>query len=122
MSPSPQSAAAAPLPPLPPPQSAGSPQPQDGQGGSMQALLSGIAPVKMGVDQILMACKQIVQSGAIPGAEQLCGQIVALATSLLPMAAQQMMQPGGGGPPAGGPPGGGIPPVGGPPPGPMVGQ
>lgn len=121
MSPSPQSAAAAPLPPLPPPQSAGQPQGGD-QGGSMQAMLSGIAPVKMGVDQIVTACKQIVQSGAIPGSEQICGQILALATSLLPMAAQQMMQPGGGN--GGGPQAGGIGPVGAPPPppGPMVGQ
>jgi len=61
----------------------------------MSALVSGIAPVKNGVDGILQACRAIVQSGAVPGAEQICGQIVALATSLLPMAAQSALQPGG---------------------------
>lgn len=73
----------------------------------MADIMAGIAPIKAAVDSILMACKQIVQSGAIPGAEQPCGQIVALATSLLPMAAQQMMQPGGGQQPQGG-----VPPIG----------
>lgn len=70
----------------------------------LTALLSGAMPVKAGVDQILSACKDIVQSGAVPGAEQICGQIVALASSLVPAAAQQAMQPGMGG--------GGLPPVG----------
>jgi hypothetical protein len=69
----------------------------------MSAIMSGIAPVKAGVDAILAAAKAIVQSGSIPGAEQVCGQIVALATSLLPMAAQQAMQPGPGGAPSAGP-------------------
>jgi hypothetical protein len=71
----------------------------------MAMLMSGIAPIKSAVDGIHAACRQIVQSGVIPGSEQVCGQIVALATSLLPMAAQQVLQPGGG---SGGP----IPPVG----------
>jgi len=75
-------------------------------------MLSGIMPVKSAVDAINAACKQIVQAGSVPGAEQVCGQIVALATSLLPMAAQAAMQPGQGGgvgpsipmpPPPGGP-------------------
>ena len=129
-SPRPGSAAAsAPLPPLPDLPAA----PDAGGGGSASAdpsgflssVLSGIAPVKMAVDQIHSACQQIVQSGSVPGAEQICGQIVALASSLLPMAAQQALQPaaggsaigmmappglpapvGGGGPPGGGP---GIP-------------
>jgi len=104
VTPSPTASAA--LPPLP---DLGS---QAGTGGgqtgtppdAMAAMMSGIAPIKMGVDGILAACKQIVQSGAIPGAAQVCGQIVALATSLLPMAAQQAMQPGAQG---------GVPPVGG---------
>lgn len=71
----------------------------------MASLVAGIAPVKTAVDGILAACRQIVQSGAVPGSEQVCGQIVALATSLLPMAVQQVLQPGGG---SGGP----VPPVG----------
>ena len=111
------SAGSAPLPPLPDLQSAagtgggqtGTPQ------GLMSSLVSGIAPVKTGVDAILAACKAIVQSGAIPGAEQVCGQIVALATSLLPMAAQSALQPGGGAPGGGGP----IQPAAGPGPGPV---
>lgn len=70
-------------------------------------MLSGIAPVKSGVDQILQGVRMIVQSGIIPGFEQVGGQIIALATSALPMAAQQMMQPGGQGAGAAG----GIPPV-----------
>ncbi len=86
----------------------------------MSALVSGIAPVKRAVDAILAAAKAIVQSGAVPGAEQVCGQIVALATSLLPMAAQQALQPGMSGPGAGVPPPGAGP--GGPGgPGPMPG-
>lgn len=114
MSPNP-GASAAPLPPLPDLQSAagtGNSQTGGPPPGLMAALVSGIAPVKNSVDGILAACKQIVQSGAVPGAEQICGQIVALATSLLPMAAQQALQPNGAG--AGSP----IPSVapGGPPP------
>jgi len=62
----------------------------------MAALLSGLMPVKTGVDHILAGCQQIMRSRVIPGAEQVCGPIVALATSLLPMAAQQVLQPGGG--------------------------
>ena len=107
MSPSPTSAGNQALPPLNLPggnQGGASAQPQD----AMSALVSGIAPVKAGVDQILAACKSIVQGGAVPGAEQVCGQIIAMATSLLPMAAQSMLQPGGG-PPQGG---GGIGPIG----------
>lgn len=87
----------------------------DLQGGSnekaagsnpLASIMAGIQPVKTAVDGITAACKSIVQSGVIPGSEQICGQIVALATSLLPMAAQQVLQPGGG-------TGGSIPPVGG---------
>jgi hypothetical protein len=111
-------AGASPLPPLPDLGSAGGTGAAGpgGPPGLMSALVSGIAPVKMGVDGILQACKSIVQSGAVPGAEQICGQIVALATSLLPMAAQSALQPAGGA-------GGGIPAVapGGPPPGPNAG-
>lgn len=77
----------------------------------MAAIMSGITPVKTAVDGIVAACRSIVQSGAVPGAEQPCAQIVAIATSLLPMALQQALQPGQGGgagiqgmPPPGGPP------------------
>ena len=93
---------AAPLPPLPDLNTAAGTGGQDAsqsQQSAMAALVSGLAPVKNGVDQMIAACKQIVQSGAVPGAEQVCAQIVALATSLLPMAAQQAMQPGQGGGP-----------------------
>ena len=70
--------------------------------------------MKSGVDAIVAACRQIVQSGAVPGAEQSCAQIVALATSLLPMAAQQALQPGQGGGGIQGLPGAGAtPPPGG---------
>lgn len=107
-------AAAAPLPPLPDLSSASAP----GAGGGasttspLASLMSGIMPVKSAVDEINAACQKIVQSKVIPGGEQVCGQIVALATSLLPMAAQAAMQPGQGGgvgpsipmpPPPGGP-------------------
>ena len=94
MSTSGMSPGASPLPPLPDPSSGGGPTPASGPGGGMASIMSGIAPIKAAVDTILAACKQIVQSGTIPGAEQPCGQIVALATSLLPMAVQQAMQPG----------------------------
>lgn len=75
----------------------------------MAGLMSGLAPVKMAVDQIIAACKEIVQSGAVPGAEQPCGQIISLATAFLPIAAQAAMQgpvpPAGAAGPTGPPPG-----------------
>lgn len=100
MIPSPGSSALPPLPDLP-----ASPQGDSAGGaqGGMAALVSGLAPIKSAVDSIIGACKQIVQSGAIPGAEQPCGQIISLATSLLPMAAQQALQPMGGIPAPGAP-------------------
>jgi len=121
MTPSPSSPAAAPLPPLPNLSGAGESQGASaGPQSAMSSIVSGIAPVKKAVDDIIAAAKQVVQSGAIPGAEQVCGQIVALAVSLLPMAAQQALQPSGltggvsaGGLPPGGP-GGLTGPVGGP--------
>jgi len=92
------------MPPLPDLQGGGKGQ---GAGSNpLASIMAGIQPIKTAVDGITAACKSIVQSGVIPGAEQICGQIVALATSLLPMAAQQVLQPGGGA-------GGSIPPVGG---------
>lgn len=119
MSPQSSSPGAAPLPPLPNLSGSGGAPAGAAPGGQdgMAALMSGIAPIKMAVTQILTACQQIVKSGAIPGAEQPCGQIVALATSLLPMAAQQALQPmgaGGGASP--------LPPVGGGSPPPMQGS
>lgn len=110
---------AQPLPPLPDLQSAagtgGEPQ---GNQSAMAAIMSGIAPVKNGVDSINSACRQIVQSGAVPGSEQICAQIISLATSLLPMALQQAIQPGQGG---GGGGGQGIQALGGAPPPPQGG-
>jgi hypothetical protein len=122
MSPSP-SVTSRPLPPLPDlsaPKGAGGGAPAAPGSDPLASILSGIAPVKNAVDQIQQACQMVVQSGAIPGAEQICGQIVTLATSLLPMAAQNMLQPGAGAAPPGGPPGGMqmMPPPGGPPSGP----
>jgi hypothetical protein len=98
MTPSPQGTGPSlqPLPPLPDVPSGGQKPSNQDQGG-MAALLSGIAPIKSAVDQIMAACKSIVQTGIIPGAEQPCGQIVSLATSLLPMAAQSALSPGAGG-------------------------
>ncbi len=95
---------AAPLPPLPNLSSGGAGSSSATPGaapGGMASILAGLAPVKQGVDMIQQACKTIVQSGMIPGGEQVCAQILALATSLLPMAAQAAMQPGGGGGPIG---------------------
>ena len=111
MTPSP-GIASSPLPPLPDisGSSAGVTPPQS---DAMSAMMSGVAPVKGAVDQILSAAKTIVQSGAVPGAEQVCGQIIALATSLLPMAIQQALQPGMGGGSGGAAPQGSIPPLGG---------
>jgi len=112
-------AAIQPMPPLPEMQTGPS---GGGMGGdpnsAMAAILSGIAPVKAAVDAIRSACQQIVQSGAVPGSEQICGQIVSLSSQLVPMAAQQALQPMGGG----GGMGGGLPmppPPGGP--APMMG-
>ena len=108
------SAGSQPLPPLPDLQSAagtGGAQPAPDQQSAMASLVAGIAPVKSGVDMILQGVKQIVQSGVIPGAEQPCSQIAALATALLPMAAQQVLQPGGGGQQQAAPPPQGMQPV-----------
>lgn len=95
---------AAPLPPLPnlpaAPMAGGAGAPA-GAPGFLSAILSGIAPVKSAVDQINAAARQIVQSGSVPGGEQICAQIVALAASLLPVAAQNAVQNSGMG--AGGP-------------------
>ena len=84
----------------------------------MASLMTGIAPIKSAVDSILAACKGIVQSGSVPGSEQVCGQIISLAASLLPMAAQSLVSPGPVQPMRGAPQQGapGAPPVGGPPP------
>lgn len=94
-----------------------------GDNSGMAAILSGIVPVKSAVDQIAAACAQISQAAIIPGADQVLQQIMALATSLVPMAAQNLLAPAGasagagmagmagmgmGQPPMGGP----IPPVG----------
>lgn len=119
MSPSAQSpsGAAAPLPPMSDFGSGSSgASPKD---SPLAGIISGLTPIKMSADKIVQECKSIVQSGAVPGAEQVCSQIIALTMSLLPMAAQSMMQPGQGaqaqpgpvGPPPGAPPGPG--PVGG---------
>lgn len=83
----------APMPPLPDMQTAPQSNKESGHQDIMASLMSGIAPVKSSVDRILQECKAIVKSGVIPGAEQICGQIVAAATSLLPMAAQNLLQP-----------------------------
>ncbi len=85
------------------------PQPSGPQG--LAAMMSGIMPVKTGVDAINQAVKQIAGAGIIPGAGQILEQIVALANSLLPMAAQNALQPSGSPGPGGGPP---------PPPGPLT--
>lgn len=89
---------AASLPPLPDLSAGGGTGAANGAGDGMAAAMAGVAPIKGAVDSILRACQQIVQSGVIPGAEQPCSQIVALAASLLPMAAQHLMQPGPVGP------------------------
>lgn len=111
MSPAPNSSSpgAAPLPPLPNLSSGGSTGGAPGQQSGMAAIISGLAPVKAAVEQIQDACRQIVQSGAVPGSEQACAQIIALSNSLLTIAAQSALQPGTGG----GQGAGGIPPVGG---------
>jgi hypothetical protein len=110
MTPSP-SATSAPLPPLPDmPGKPGGSAP-DAPGGYLASMLSGIAPVISAVDQIAAACKTIVQSGSIPGSEQFCAQIMAIASQLKPMAVQQAMGgPGGGMSPMMPPPGAGAPP------------
>lgn len=124
---SPPPGAQSPLPPLPNLSTSPGGGSDPSQQGFLQALMQKIGPVKSQVDQINSACHAIMQSGAIPGAEQVCAQIIGLASQLLQAAAQQGMQaaPSGGsgmnmppppGPPqglgAGGP--GNAPPPGGP--------
>jgi hypothetical protein len=91
--------------------------PQTGNQDALAALMSGIAPIKKHTDAIIQAAKEIVKLGTIPGAEQIASQIISLATSLVPMAAQNLLNPMGGGPAQGGNPGGMdqmLPPPGGP--------
>lgn len=106
MSPSPTpatSAGTAPLPPLPdlPAQPAAA---SAKQGGFLKAILQGTQPVQDAVTSIQQACKQVVTSGAVPGSEQICAQIIALAQQLVPMAVQQAMGGQGGVAPQGGQP------------------
>lgn len=89
--------AAAPMPPLPDFNTDPNTQPQTGNKDVLASLMSGIAPIKKSVDTILEESKKIVKAGVIPGSEQVVAQIVALATSLLPMAAQNLLNPMGGG-------------------------
>ena len=110
MSPTPAtSAGTAPLPPLPdlPAQPASA---AAQQGGFLKAILQGTQPVQDAVTAIQQGCKQIVQSGAVPGSEQICAQIMALAQQFVPMAVQQAMGGQGGGQPQGGPAPLGLPP------------
>lgn len=120
MSPQSQTAGSAALyPPLPDMGSSGTGDAGAGApgGGFMAALMGSVGPVKQSVDQINSACQQIVQSGKVPGAEQLCSQIISMANQLTMMALQQAAQPGQGGPvgpPQGGPgagAGAGAPPI-----------
>lgn len=114
MTPSP-GASSAPYPPLPDLNSDGGGSQAPMPGGFMQTLMAAVGPVQQAVSGINAACQQIVQSGSVPGAEQICAQIVALAQQLTVMAMQQAAQPqmGGGAsgsmgapiaPPAGAPP------------------
>jgi hypothetical protein len=82
--------------------------------------MGAIGPVKDSVTAINMACQKIVQSGSVPGSEQICAQIVGLANQLLPMAVQQMSQGGMMGQGQG--PGAPIPPPPGAGPAPMPGM
>ena len=80
------------------------------QGGFLKAILQGTQPIQDAVTAIQQACKQIVTSGAVPGSEQICAQIIAASQQFVPMAVQQAMggqgQQGGLTPPPGGPQGG----------------
>lgn len=97
------------LPPLPDFDHGGTSQPQTGNQNTLAALMSGVAPVKKSVDSIVQEAKNIVKLGVIPGGEQIAAQIISLATSLVPMAAQNVLNPMGGQavgpmlPPPGGP-------------------
>ena len=93
---SPSLVASAMLPPIqtpPPPKSAAA---SASANSGMSALIAGVMPVKNSVDQITQACRTIITSGAVPGSEQICAQILALAQGLLPMAMQNMFQSAGG--------------------------
>ncbi|MDE2102404.1 MAG: hypothetical protein KGL39_34475 [Patescibacteria group bacterium] len=95
----PTSAASASLPPLPDfggNGGGGGNGPQTGNQDALASLMSGIAPIKKNTDAIIQAAKEIVKLGTIPGAEQIAAQIISLATSLVPMAAQNLLNPMGG--------------------------
>jgi len=100
VTPAPQASNA--LPPLPDLQSKGGTG--GGQTGTqpdvMASLISGIAPVKNGVDMAMKGIQMIAQSGAVPGVEQILAPMIQQLNSILVMTAQQAMQPGGGPPPA----------------------
>ena len=92
----PTRAASAPLPPLPDLNGGGDTQPQTGAKDTLAALMSGVGPVKKHADNIVNSAKEIVKMGVIPGAEQIAAQIISLAVSLVPMAAQNLLNPMGG--------------------------
>jgi len=96
MSPSSQSAApgAAPLPPLPN-LSGGGAAATGGKPNPMAAIVSGIAPLYKYVQQISDGLDGIVNTGMLPGAAQVCGQLKALVMTFIPQAIQQQMQPQG---------------------------
>jgi len=109
--PTPAGAAAADLPPLPDFDKSGDSGMQSGKQDMLSSLMSGIGPVKKHADTIVQSAKEIVKLGVIPGAEQVAAQIISLATSLVPMAAQNLLNPMGG---QGGSVGPMLPPPGGP--------
>ena len=88
-------ASAAELPPLPDLNTKPTDQTQTGNKDVLAALMTGIGPIKKHTDAIVQAAKEIVKSGTIPGAEQIAAQIISLATSLVPMAAQNLLNPMG---------------------------
>jgi len=112
----PTNAASAPLPPLPDMNTGGDTQPQTGNKDVLASLMSGVGPVKKHADTIVQSAKEIVKMGVIPGAEQVAAQIISLATSLVPMAAQNLLNPMGGAVQSGNSSGMGqmLPPPGGP--------
>lgn len=83
------------LPPLPDLNQGGDTQGQGGNQDMLASLMSGIGPVKKHADNIVQSAKEIVKLGVIPGSEQIAAQIIALATSLVPMAAQNLLNPMG---------------------------
>src|SRR5215472_14909843 len=89
-----QSPSVAPLPPLPDLSGSSGKGPTGGKDDPLSSMMSGLAPLKKGMDKMLEGLRDIEKTGMLVGSERTLGVIRALIAQLLPQAIQQSMIPG----------------------------